>query len=371
MSLEGSDGSMDNSHSDDIVYIGLDLGTSQSAIATSTDVRRTVTSVVGFPKDLISLKFLKKKVVIGDECLKNRMAVDLVWPLEEGVFRHSLLAADPEGGEDEPTPVSPDAGREIEAARHLINHVVDLAEVRSGQQLNLVIGCPARASQADRQNLQIAAHGLADRILVQSEPFLVAYGLNLFNNALIVDIGAGTMDMCRMHGTIPTDEDQRTLFKSGDHIDNLLHKLLQQKITDSPVSLDLARRLKEQYAFVYPQTETITADFQVDGKPKAYEITQELREASESVLPDMVAAARELIVTYDPEFQTDLRQNIFLAGGGSQIRGLGEALRSRLTELGPTKVSTVDDPVYAGAMGALQLAQDLPPSEWPTEKDST
>ncbi|NKB68417.1 MAG: hypothetical protein GKR89_15245 [Candidatus Latescibacteria bacterium] len=326
---------------------------------------------MGFPKDLISLKFLKKKIVIGDECLKNRMAVDLVWPLEEGVFRHSLLPPQPLDEDAEPAPAPIDAGREIEAARHLINHVVELAEVRPGQQINLVIGCPARASQADRQNLLAAANGLADRILIQSEPFLVAYGLNLFNNALIVDIGAGTMDMCRMSGTIPSDEDQRTLYKSGDYIDKLLHKLLQQKITDSPVSLDLARRLKEQYAFVYPQTETITADFQVDGKPKAYEITQELREASESILPDMVAAARELVVTYDPEFQADLRQNIFLAGGGSQIRGLGEALRSRLTELGPTKVSTVDDPIYAGAGGALQLAQDLPPSEWPTEKDNS
>jgi hypothetical protein len=58
-------------------YIGLDLGTSQSSIVTSTDIRRTVTSVVGWPKDLISYKFLQKQVVIGDECLENRMAVDM------------------------------------------------------------------------------------------------------------------------------------------------------------------------------------------------------------------------------------------------------------------------------------------------------
>ena len=71
---------------DGILYIGLDLGTSQSSIVTSTDVRRTVTSVVGWPKDLISYKFLQKQVVIGDECLENRMAVDMIWPLEHGVF---------------------------------------------------------------------------------------------------------------------------------------------------------------------------------------------------------------------------------------------------------------------------------------------
>lgn len=68
---------------DDILYVGLDLGTSQSSICTSTDLRRTVTSVVGWPKDLISYKFLQKQVVIGDECLEHRMAVDMIWPMEQ------------------------------------------------------------------------------------------------------------------------------------------------------------------------------------------------------------------------------------------------------------------------------------------------
>ena len=75
-------------HNGETLYLGIDMGTSQSSIVTSSNVRRTVTSVVGWPKDLISYKFLQKQVVIGDECLQNRMAVDMVWPLEHGVFRH-------------------------------------------------------------------------------------------------------------------------------------------------------------------------------------------------------------------------------------------------------------------------------------------
>ena len=51
---------------DEILYVGIDLGTSQSSIVTSTQLRRTTTSVVGWPKDLISYKFLKKQVVIGE-----------------------------------------------------------------------------------------------------------------------------------------------------------------------------------------------------------------------------------------------------------------------------------------------------------------
>ncbi len=193
---------------------------------------------------------------------------------------------------------------------------------------------------------------------------MVAYGLDMFNNALIIDIGAGSLDMCRMHGTIPSDDDQRTLLKAGSYIDSRFHMLLQEKVKDSPITIEMARRIKEEYAFVSSQKEVIYVDFQVQGKPKTYDVTEELREACESILPEMISSARELIVTYDPEFQNELRQNILLAGGGSQIRGLAEEVRSNLSEFGPCRVATVEDPVYAGAAGALKLAMDMPEVEW-------
>lgn len=341
---------------DGILYVGLDLGTSQSSICTSTDLRRTVKSVVGWPKDLISYKFLQKRVVIGDECLKNRMAVDMIWPLEHGVFRYR-----PSRAGDAPEDAQ---GREAEAVRHLVTFIIELAEANPDQEIRAVIGCPARATDEDRKALTDAVDGLVTYAMVASEPFLVAYGLDLFNNALIIDIGAGTLDLCRMHGTIPGDEDQRTLLKAGNYIDARFHMLLQEKVKDSPLTLEMARRIKEQYAFVSSHKEVISVDFQVNGKPKTYDVTDQLREACESVLPDLITSARELIVSYDPEFQNDLRQNIVLAGGGSQIRGLAEEVRSNLTEFGTCRVSTVEDPIYAGAVGALRLAMDMPESEW-------
>lgn len=340
----------------DILYIGVDLGTFQSSIITSNDIRHTVISVVGWPKDLISYKFLKKQVVIGEECLKNRMAVDMIWPLEHGVFRYRPS--------NEEGVASSEAKREVEAVAHLVNYILELSERQEGQEIRAVIGAPARSSAEDRQLLRDAFKGKVNYALIASEPFLVAYGLDMFNNALIIDIGAGTLDLCRMHGTIPSEEDQRTLLKAGNYIDSRFHMLLQEKIKDSPITLDMARRIKEQYAFVSSQKEVIYVDFQVQGKPKTYDVTEELREACESILPELISAARELIITYDPDYQYELRQNILLAGGGSQIRGLAEEVRSNLSEFGPCKVSVVDDPVYAGANGALKLAMDMPEIEW-------
>lgn len=340
--------------SGDVLYLGVDLGTANCSVATSTDITRTVPSVVGWPKDLVAYKFLQKSIVFGEESIRNRMALDLFYPLEKGVLKYRPSEGSNVDGEN----------REAAAVEELVRHVIELAEIKPGQSVRAVVGAPALASVSDKQAVIDVMQNLVDSVIVVSEPFLVAYGLGFYNNALVVDIGAGTLDLCRMHGTIPEDEDQRTLYKAGNFIDEQFHALLQDKIQDSPISRHLATAIKERYAFVSPITEGISVEFQVGGKPVLYNIAQELKSACESMLPDTLTAIRELITTFEPEFQDELRNNIVLAGGGSQIKGLPEVIESNLAEFGSARVTAVDDPVYAGALGALKLAQDMPDSEW-------
>ncbi len=339
----------------DILYLGVDLGTANSSIATNTDITRTVPSVVGWPKDLVAYKFLQKPIVYGEECIRNRMTLDLFYPLEKGVLKYRPDTSGENSGAD---------NREAAAVEELVQHVVGLAEIGSNQTTRTVVGAPALASINDKQAIIDAMQNLVDAVMVVSEPFLVAYGLGLYNNALIVDVGAGTLDLCRMHGTIPDEIDQRTLYEAGNFVDDKFHGLLQEKIKDSPISRHLARTIKERYAFVSPITEGISHEFQVEGKPVLYNIAEELKEACESVLPNMLNAIRELITTFEPEFQDELRNSIVLAGGGSQIKGLPEVIEADLAQFGPSRVTVVDDPIYAGARGALKLAADMPENEW-------
>lgn len=342
--------------SQNILYMGVDLGTANSSVATSTGITRTTPSVVGWPKDLVAYKFLQKSIVFGEESIRNRMSLDLFYPLEKGVLKYRLDTSEP--------PDNRENNREAAAVEELVQHVVGLAENHSGQIVRAVVGAPALASINDKQAIIDVMQDLCDAVIVVSEPFLVAYGLGLYNNALIVDIGAGTLDLCRMHGTIPTDEDQRTLYKAGNFIDDQFHKILQEKVQDSPISRHLANSIKERYSFVSPITDGISVEFQVEGKPVLYNIAAELKEACESILPDLHASIRELITSFEPEFQDELRNTIVLAGGGSQIKGLPEIIETHLSELGPARVTVVDDPIYAGALGGLKLAQDMPESEW-------
>ena len=69
-------------------YIGIDLGTSQSSITTSTGKRQSLKTCVGYPKDIISHKRFGKDYLLGDDALNNRLAVNLIWPLADGVIQN-------------------------------------------------------------------------------------------------------------------------------------------------------------------------------------------------------------------------------------------------------------------------------------------
>ena len=72
----------------------------------------------------------------------------------------------------------------------------------------------------------------------------------------------------------------------------------------------------------------------------------------------------DLISKVEPEYQAKVRNNVILSGGSSQIKGLAEALRNALKQVGGGKVLVVNDPVYVGSDGGLAIAEDAPSSDW-------
>ncbi|CAG0928273.1 partial Actin-like protein MamK, partial [Planctomycetaceae bacterium] len=59
-----------------VLFVGIDLGTSHSAIAASNGVRTTLGSYVAYPRDVISKKALGKDKLFGDEAVKHKHACD-------------------------------------------------------------------------------------------------------------------------------------------------------------------------------------------------------------------------------------------------------------------------------------------------------
>ncbi len=69
-------------------YVGIDMGTSRTSISTSTGVRETAWSFVGYAEDHVAKKALGgREVIYGQEAVQNRMSVNLVRPLDHGVIK--------------------------------------------------------------------------------------------------------------------------------------------------------------------------------------------------------------------------------------------------------------------------------------------
>lgn len=335
--------SIDNKKDD--LFVGIDLGTSSSAIVASNGKKSWVESYVGWPKDFISEKVIGKSVLFGTEALKYRLSMDVYRPLEHGVVK--------EGTE-----------KEEESVRELIRHLIGLVKPGKEQKVFAIVGVPAEAFKVNKNAIKKDISDFVYSTMVVSEPFAVAYGMNLLNNAMIIDIGAGTVDFCIMHGTIPTEDDQKTILTAGDYIDQQLSNLLSEKFPNSTFNLNMVRIFKEQNSFVGNTVDQVKVEIPVEGKPKIHNITEEMKRSCESILPPLIETITEMIARVDPEFQKKIRGNIVLAGCGSQIRGITEYIKGELKDYGTSQVSTVDDPLFAGASGALALAQEMPKRYW-------
>lgn len=330
---------------DSVLFVGIDLGTSRSSISTSNDTKKWIQSYVGWPKDFISMQVVGKPVLFGDEALDNRLSLDLCRPLEHGLIKEGIE-------------------RSEEAVKEIIQYLISLADPAPEQKIYAVVGVPADTLKVNKLAIRNAVSEFVHSLMVVSEPFAVAYGLNLLNNALVIDIGAGTTDFCIMHGTIPSEEDQKTILTAGDYIDDQLFSYLKEKYPNATFNKNMVRSFKEQYSFVKDIEGGIDVDIPVDGKPVGHDIKNEIKRACESIIPALVETTSEMIAKFDPEFQVKIKNNIVLAGGGSLIRGLHEYLHDSLKEYGPCRIVSVEDPLFAGSDGALKLAQDMPAKNW-------
>jgi rod shape-determining protein MreB len=328
------------------LYIGVDLGTNHTAISTSDGKKNTILSVVGTPRDAVASKFLKKEHLYGEDALSHRVALNLLKPIENGVLKNQK--------------------QDIEAAKGLLEHILHSVDGKKDVKKYAIIGVPAQASVLSKKIIIDMAHELFDGVMVASEPFCVAYKLGQMEHSLIVDIGAGTMDLCRVHGTLPDPEDQITSNKAGYYIDQEFVKHMSESYKDVRITLEMARKWKEQYSFVGDMDKEIIVEVPVESSFLKLPIAKEMKSSCESILPDITTGISKLISTYEPDFQDALRHNIWLAGGGSQIRNLAKVLENQLELIGGAKIQNFKDPVFGGADGALKLAMDMPREFWRT-----
>jgi rod shape-determining protein MreB len=333
------------------LYVGIDLGTSRSAISAANGERHVVESYVGWPIDHIARKILKQQILIGHEAIDNRSMLDLRRPLEAGYIK--------EGSE-----------KDEAAVRELLRYLVSLTGIEEDDKkrakIHAVVGVPARALVGKQLHLRNAMKGIFDSVMIVPEPFAVAYGLEELLHTMVIDIGAGTTDFCLMNGHYPTEEERRTLTEAGDAVDRELAKLVQDRYSEVQFSIHMIRSWKEKWGFVGEPETPVVVTAPVGAMPAQLDITNEMRGACEILLPPLIETMFDLLAHAEPDYQEKVRNNIILAGGCSQISGLQGSLQQALARIGGGKVRVVKEPVYAGSDGGLAIALDAADSDWET-----
>lgn len=339
-----------NKDDNNLLLVGIDLGTSRSIIVTNTGKRFMCPSIVGWPRDMVSAKLFKKTILVGDDAINNQSALDICVPLKNGVISENDEMA-------------------FEATFILLKHLVEQVREPHHKKVYGIVGVPARASNRSNTDIIKVSKKVMDSTRVISEPFAVAYKEDKLNGAIIIDIGAGTVDICGTKGRIPSEDDQVTLTTGGNYVDQQLLKSIREKYSDIQIHANITRRIKEKFGFVVTPSKRAVVIFRAKGRPVTYDVTELVGNACASILPEIVGAVESVLITFDPDSQERVLENIIVCGGMSQLSGLRGALEDALKEMGNIRVSLVADPVNAGAEGALKMLLDIPPKYYP-ELDS-
>jgi rod shape-determining protein MreB and related proteins len=340
----------------DVCYAGIDLGTMHTAVASSTGMRRVIPSMVGLPKDELARSFLQADMIFGHDLEQHRKSLVLHRPFERGTLKYGSAA---DGDRDR-------LSQNMEFAKKLLRHAIDQLELPEGTELRCILGVPAQASLQNKQALMEIAGDLGQCVLLVSEPFVLAFSREAAQGqSLIVDVGAGTTDICHYFGAFPEEEDQATIGFGGDHVDLELQRLVLQSHPNALFSLTTARRTKEKFGFLGAAVEPVVIRLPMrDGPPQDIDLTEMLRAACTQLADRVVEGLKRVLASVDYEYQAGVLRNIVLAGGGSQLPGLDKYIEQALADYGMVDVTRIYDPVFGGAQGALDLAMRLPASVW-------
>ena len=345
------------------ILLGLDLGTNKCCLIAggpeSSDIAtaKIIPTVVGYVKPGIINGIIpgNADVIFGEEALKNRLHVNLVQPLADGVIAS------------------------IDATRDLMRHMRHLVDATGNSEIRTVIGVPANAAQDARDNVRRAVSGVFDRVLLVPEPFLAALGVrddarvgqsnyvDPVNNSLFIDIGAGTTDLCLVQGYFPTAEDQISFPFAGDGIDQQMLESINQIYPDSGLSRHKIREVKEQHAYVGASRKPIDVKVIIGGKARTLELGDVIGNACNHLFERVYEAVKRLIARASGDSIEHLLQNIIITGGGSQIRGIDTELQRRLVADGyenpKVRLAGQDYQRYV-ALGGLKAARAAREHQW-------
>lgn len=219
----------------------------------------------------------------------------------------------------------------------------------------IIICVPCGSTQVERRAIKDSALAAgARKVELIEEAMAAALGADLpvssASASMVVDIGGGTTEVgvISLGGLVHAN----SIRIAGDKVDEVITNHIRSKhgllIGDTT-----AEEIKKQIGSAHPETDvgeiSIRGRSSYQGLPKEIVVnSQEIREALQDTLEQIVTAIRQALETTPPELSADLIENgITLTGGGALLRGLDILIHG---ETG-LKVTVANEPLLCVAKG--------------------
>jgi rod shape-determining protein MreB len=323
--------------------IAIDLGTANTLIIHKGKVVVDSPSIVAIDKktgDIIAIGH-EAKLMQG----KTHGNIKTVRPLKDGVI------ADFDASE--------------KMILKMINSIEDFKKRFFKPRLRMVICIPSGITEVEMRAVNDSAEKVrGEEIYLIHEPMAAAIGIGIDikkpEGKMIIDIGGGTTEIAVIAlGGIVWD---KSIKVAGDVFtsDIVYH---MRAIHNLYVGERMAERIKIEVGAATEELENPPEDISVQGrdlltgKPKEVKVTyREIATALDKSLLRLEDAVMETLANTPPELAADIyNAGIYMAGGGSMLRGLDKRL-SQKTDL---PVYIAEDPLRAVVRGTGIVLEDI------------
>lgn len=249
---------------------------------------------------------------------------------------------------------------DFQAAEHMIRGMIKMTKVGKSfftPSLRMVICIPSGITEVEKRAVKDSAeHAGAKEVYLIHEPMAAAIGIGIdveepMGN-MIIDIGGGTSEIAVIAlGGIVSDKSIRV---AGDDFTNDIEEYMRRQ-HNILIGERTAEQIKIEVGAALPDLENPPEDFAVRGRdlmtgiPKEINVSYvEIAHALDKTIAKIEEAILSALEMTPPELSADIyKTGIYLAGGGSMLRGLDRRISMR-TKL---PVHIAEDPLRAVARG--------------------
>lgn len=316
--------------------IAIDLGTANTLIIENDKV------VVDEPSIIAKNRTTGEVMAIGKRAMqmhgKTHEEIKTIRPLKDGVI------ADFQAAEEM-----------IRGFIKMINQ--DRKKMFGPSNIRMVICIPSGITQVEMRAVKDSAeHAGAKEVRLIPEPMAAAIGVGIDveepQGNMIIDIGGGTSEIAVIAlGGIVCD---KSIKVAGDEFTSDIEDYMRRQ-HNILVGERTAEKIKISVGAAVPELEEAPEKMKVHGRdlmtgiPKEIEVDHiEIAHCLDKSISQIETAILSALEMTPPELSADIyRTGIYLAGGGSMLRGLDKRI-SQKTKL---PVHVADDPLRAVARG--------------------